>query len=337
MLERGYQKGFAEQVFQQICGFGEYGFPESHAASFALLVYVSCWLKCHHPAAFTAALLNAQPMGFYAPWQLVQDARRHGIRVRPVDIRFSDWDHQLERGRDNQPVIRLGLRLVKGLRHATVNRLCAQRAQHGFTDLQDFQNRVTPHAGERKALAESGALRGLSGHRHRAMWDAAALDTGERGLLANARIADEQVTLRPPTERDNMVADHARTGLSLERHPLALLRPVLKQRRVKRASELAQLQHGRYARACGLVTLRQRPSTASGTVFLTLEDETGMVNVVVWPRVWERQRSVFLNGRLLAVDGTVETDGAVRHLIAGRVQDFGELAPDLPVPSRDFC
>ena len=336
MLERGYSRRFAEQVFQQIRGFGEYGFPESHAASFALLVYVSCWLKCHYPAAFTTALLNAQPMGFYAPSQLVQDARRHGIEVRPVDVRYSQWDHTLEPGRNGQAVIRLGLRLVRGLRRTTVERLETQRQRHPFEHLQDFQDRVRPDAGERRALAEGGALRGLAGHRHRAVWSVAALDVGQRDLLQGAPIDDDRVALRPPAERDDLLADHARLGLSLERHPLALLRPRLRQRRAVTAEELARLPHGRRTRACGLVTLRQRPSTASGTVFITLEDETGMVNVVIWPRVWERQRATFLHGRVLAVDGVVETDGAVRHLIADRVHDYGDLAPELTVRSRDF-
>jgi error-prone DNA polymerase len=339
MLERGYEESFAEQIFDQIKGFGEYGFPESHAASFALLVYISCWLKCHHPAAFTCALLNAQPMGFYPPSQLVQDARRHGVGVLPADIRFSDWDCSLTKGRGQPPMpcLRLGLRMVKGFGEAAAGRSVKAREQHPFRDVQDLADRASLNRREMAALAEAAALRGIAGHRHRARWEVASVAAQPDDLLHGTRINDEHTPIRPPDEADDLQADYASTGLTLGRHPLALLRKQLQHRRVKPASELSALPHGRPARACGLVTMRQRPATASGTIFLTLEDETGLVNVVVWPRLWKRQRSILLNATLLAVDGVLESDGDVCHLIAGRVHDFSELAKGLKTRSRDFC
>ena len=336
MLERGYSEDFAEQIFNQIRGFGEYGFPESHAASFALLVYVSAWLKCHHPAAFTAALLNSQPMGFYAPAQLVRDAREHGVEVRPVDVRYSGWDCSLEPGRDGKPAIRLGLRMVRGMPEAAAERLEKARARQPFEHVQDLCDRARPGKRALDLLADSGALRGLAGHRHRARWAAAGVRAPRGDLLDGAAQPDARVTLRPPSERENRAADHARTGLSLGRHPLALLRGMLRRRRARTAAELLGLEHGTPARACGLVTLRQRPATASGTVFLTLEDETGMLNVVVWPRLWEANRAALLSATLLAVDGVLETDGEVRHLIARRVHDLSELLDGLEIRSRDF-
>jgi error-prone DNA polymerase len=363
MLERGYEEGFAEQIFEQIKGFGEYGFPESHAASFALLVYISAWLKCHHPAAFTCALLNAQPMGFYPPAQLVQDVRRHGVEVLPADIRFSDWDctltpekqqtqsrkrvtapGQLKRarrtsvdGHADPPRLRLGLRMVKGFGKAAAERLLRARKQKSFSGAQDLADRAGLNKREMAALANAAALRGIAGHRHRARWQVASVTAQPRDLLHGTQIRDERTSIRPPSEADDLKADYASTGLTLGRHPLALLRKQLRHRRVRPASELSALPHGRPARACGLVTMRQRPATASGTIFLTLEDETGLVNVVVWPRLWQLQRSILLSATLLAVDGVMETDGDVHHLIAGRVHDFSELAEGLETRSRDFC
>lgn len=340
MLERGYHPAFAEQVFNQVKGFGEYGFPESHAASFALLVYVSAWLKCHHPAAFTAALLNSQPMGFYTPSQLVQDARRHGVVVRPVDIRHSHWDCTLEHDGASAPALRLGLRQVKGFGLAAAERLQKARDLAPFRDLDDLARRARLNRRELSVLAEAAALGAVAGHRHRARWEAAAIRTGPDDLLRDAPVADASpraVNLRPPSARDDMAADYAATGLTLGRHPLGFIRHVLRQRRTRTATELLTLAHGTRARACGLVTLRQRPLTASGTMFMTLEDETGTVNVVLWQRTWARQRATVLTAGLLAVDGVLESDGDVHHLIADRVHDYSALLDGLNVTSRDFC
>jgi error-prone DNA polymerase len=342
MLERGYQQAFAEQIFEQIKGFGEYGFPESHAASFALLVYVSAWLKCHHPAAFTCALLNSQPMGFYQPAQLVQDARRHGVSVLPADIRYSNWDCALERGIENMPGentpgLRLGLRLIKGLGQKTAKRITTARDRKPFIDTQDLCTRAQLNRRELAALAEAAALRGIAGHRHRARWEAAAIEKQPADLLQGIARQDDATAIRPASETDDLRADYAATGLTLGRHPVALIRSILRQRRVSTAQQLLHLKHGTHTRACGLITMRQRPMTANGTIFLTLEDETGHVNVVIWQRLWERQRSVILNATLIAVDGVMESDGEVYHLIARQVHDFGELVKGLKTHSRDFC
>ncbi len=351
MLERGYKLDFAEQIFAQIKGFGEYGFPESHAASFALLVYVSAWLKCHHPAAFACALLNAQPMGFYQPSQLLQDARRHGVTVLPADIRYSDWDCALKRSNKAVPQLRLGLRLVKGLGQQAAGRITAARDSKPFTDLQDIYNRAQLNRRELAALAEAAALRGVAGHRHRARWQAAAIEKQPADLLQGLVRKDDTTAIRPASEADNLLATairpaseadnllaaYAATGLTLGRHPIALIRTALRQRRAISAQQLLQLKHGTRARACGLVTMRQRPMTANGTIFLTLEDETGYANVVVWQRLWERQRSIILNASLIAVDGVLESDGEVYHLIARQVHNFDHLLQGLQTRSRDFC
>jgi len=333
MLERGYSEAFAEQIFQQIRGFGEYGFPESHAASFALLVYVSAWMKRHHPAAFCCALLNSQPMGFYQPAQLVQDAQRHGVKVVPADVRYSNWDCTLENGS-----LRLGLRMVKGMREASAGRIEQARGAQAFRDAQDLATRARLDRHDLAVLAEAAALRGLAGHRHRARWEIAAVEKPVDDLLqGHTPSSNDPVSIRPASEIDNTRADYASTGLTLGRHPIALLRRVLKHRRAITARELHERPHGSRVRACGLVTMRQRPMTASGTIFLTLEDETGFVNTVIWPRLFEKQRTEILAASVLAVDGVMETDGDVHHLIASRVHDFSFLAENLQSRSRDFC
>jgi error-prone DNA polymerase len=336
MLERGYSEAFAEQIFQQIRGFGEYGFPESHAASFALLVYVSAWLKRHHPAAFCCALLNSQPMGFYQPAQLVQDAQRHGVKTLPADVRYSDWECTLEPFRGSL-ALRLGLRMVKGMREDRARRVEQARGQQAFSTAQDLAARAGLDRRDLAVLAEAAALRGLAGHRHRARWEIAAVEKPQEGLALDAADPDENLGIRPPSEADDTRADYASTGLTLGRHPLALLRPVLRRRRAITARELRERPHGSRVRACGLITMRQRPMTASGTIFLTLEDETGFVNAVVWPRLFEKQRAEILAASVLAVDGVLETDGDVHHLIADRVHDFSHLAGSLRSKSRDFC
>jgi error-prone DNA polymerase len=343
MLERGYSEAFAEQIFQQIRGFGEYGFPESHAASFALLVYVSAWMKRHYPAAFCCALLNSQPMGFYQPAQLVQDARRHGVRVLPVDVRYSDWDCALEPFQGSL-ALRLGLCMAKGMREASARRMEQARKEQPFPTVQDLTSRAGLDRHDLAVLAEAAALRGLAGHRHRARWEIAAtekpvddlLRAPKRSLQSKNR-SQATYSIRPPSEVDEIRADYASTGLTLGRHPIALLRPILRRKRAITAQELRKRPHGSRVRACGLITMRQRPMTASGTIFLTLEDETGFVNAVVWPRLFEKQRAEILAASVLAVDGVLETDGDVHHLIADRVHDFSHLAGSLQSKSRDFC
>ena len=298
MRARGYPEQFARQIYQQLLGFGEYGFPESHAASFALLVYVSCWLKCHEPAAFTCALLNSQPMGFYAPAQLVQDVRRHGIEVRPVDVNASDQDCTLE-GR--QPALRLGLRMVKGLSHTAAEQLVQERSKKSYRSVDELSRRAGLHRGDLEALAAAGALAGLSGHRYRARWACAGV---EQPLpLFTATVAEAAPLLRAPTEGEDIVADYASLGLTLGRHPLALLRERLAAMGLLAAQDLRMLPHGARACTAGLVTCRQCPSSGAGVIFVTIEDETGSSQVVVWPGIAEKQRAVLLGARLLAVYG----------------------------------
>jgi error-prone DNA polymerase len=337
MRARGYDEAFARQIFQQILGFGEYGFPESHSASFALLVYVSSWLKCHEPAAFTCALLNSQPMGFYTPRQLVDDLRRHGGVVLPVDSCCSDWESSLEAG-DPDPAVfnlRLGLHMVKRLSRQGAERLLNARAQRPFRSVADLAHRAQLDRGDLEALAAANALHSLAGHRYRARWDCAALEP-PLPLLQDAPLREATPTLKAPTEGENLVADYASTGLSLERHPLTLLRDKLDRLRLLTAAHIHTSEHGSIRRTGGIVTNRQRPGSASGVIFVTLEDETGIVQVIVWPALAQRQRGVLLQARLLAVEGEVQREGEVLHLIARRLEDHSHLLGRLVTHSRDF-
>jgi error-prone DNA polymerase len=343
MLARGYQREFAERIYQQILGFGEYGFPESHSSSFALLVYVSSWIKCHEPAAFLAALLNSQPMGFYAPSQLVQDARRHGVEVLPVDATISEWDCVLEKienlnrqdAKRNKPAVRLGLRVVSGFAEASADRIVAARLECPFASVEDLARRAGLNRRDLKLLASAGALRSLSDHRRLAHWEVAGVERATP-VLAGCPIDEPLPALAPPTEGEELVADYASLGLTLGRHPLALLRPRLARMRLATAAELRGLPHGRPARAAGIVIGRQRPDTASGVIFVTLEDETGSVNVIVWRDLADRQRRELLGSRLMGVHGTLEREGEVVHLIAKRLVDHSELLGALQTSSRDF-
>jgi error-prone DNA polymerase len=334
MVDKGYAREFAERIFQQIQGFGEYGFPESHAASFALLVYFSAWIKCRHPDVFLAALLDSQPMGFYAPAQLVRDAREHGVTVLPADVLESDWASSLPA----PGVVRLGLNRIAGLAQAAGERIVAARREAAFTDLEELTRRAALDAHALATLAEAGALRAFAAHRHQAAWAVAGIDTRPTALLRETRTREaEQALLLPPAEAEDMLADYRSLGLTLGRHPLALLRDELRSRwRIEPAAVLKGWPDGRLARASGLVTHRQRPGTAKGTVFVTLEDETGAVNVIVWPRVAQAQRLPLLRATLLSVYGTWQRQGEVMHLVAGHLVDHSELLRGLLAKSRDF-
>jgi error-prone DNA polymerase len=341
MAQRGYAAEFADSIFKQICGFGEYGFPESHAYSFALLAYVSAWMKCHEPAIFVAALLNSQPMGFYAPSQLVQDARRHGVEVRPADVSASDWDCTLERRADGgaQPAVRLGLRLVSGFSQASAERLMAARRLRAFAGTDDLARRAGLDARELQTLAHADALQSLAGHRRRQLWAAAGQGRPEKALLADAPIveaAHEQPDLFEAPEGEAIARDYASTGLTLRRHPLALLRDKLARRGWRSAEQLNQLHNGERAWACGIVTMRQQPETAKGVIFVTLEDETGSVNVIVWRHVRERQCPALLRSRLLAVAGQWQSQEGVNHLVARRLVDVTPWLGAVATSSRDF-
>ena len=385
MMERGYTQQFAEQIYQQICGFGEYGFPESHSASFALLAYVSSWLKHYEPAAFLAAMLNSQPLGFYSASQLTQDAQRHGVEVRAADVTVSDWECTLERREDGTSAVRLGLNMIRGLPHASALRIVESRkihtasiafgplaplagraergagqgvrgcaipyphphplppqggrgsffAMHSFESIDDLSKRAALNQSDLQRLAASGALASLAGHRRNAHWLAAGVQALPL-LLQDAPIHESPPQLPAPTEGQDIVADYTSTGLTLGRHPLALLRPRLKRMKLVTAAELALLPDGQITRAAGIVTCRQRPGTASGVVFVTLEDETGYINVVVWSRLVERQRRELLGARLMGVEGKLQREGEVIHLLARRLTDHTRLLGTLATASRDF-
>ena len=383
MRTRGYDAAFADRIFNQILGFGEYGFPESHAYSFALIAYESSWLKCHEPEAYLAAMLNAQPMGFYGPAQLIQDAQRHGVRVLPPDAAASDWDCTLEGMPgpvfesnqplasmdiapeaiktvvdDTRPAVRLGLRLVKGLGRDAAERVMQARAQAPLASVDDLARRAGLDTRDLNRLAAADALASLAGHRRQQAWRAVSPHASPlaRGplspgggpaaadLLQDAPIHEAPLTLPAAPEGEEIVHDYAALGLTLRRHPLALLRARLARRGVQSSAELAALPHGRAAIACGLVTGRQQPGTAKGTIFVTLEDETGPVNVIVWKsvRMDEAQRNALLRSELLAVEGewqrAEDGGGHVRHLIARRLHDLTPLLGRLAgsITSRDF-
>ena len=357
MAKNGYSEAFARQIYQQILGFGEYGFPESHSASFSLLVYVSSWLKRYHPAAFTAALLNAQPMGFYAPAQLVQDAQRHGVEVRAVDVVMSEWDCTLEKPQPAtpgprppaqassasavascaaaSPALRLGLRMIAGFGEPAAARIVAARSEAPFASVADLAHRAALDARDLRALADAGALAALAGHRHTAVWDVAGVEKLP-AILAGGTFAETPALLPPPSEGQDIVADYRRLGLTLGRHPLALLRRSLAARRLLTSREVTASPHGRIVRTAGIVIGRQRPDTVSGVVFVTLEDETGNTNVIVWRDLGDRQRRELLGARLMAVYGKVEREGIVVHLVAGHLVDLSPMLGALETRSRDF-
>jgi error-prone DNA polymerase len=335
MAERGITTEFAERIFNQIKGFGEYGFPESHAASFALLVYVSAWLKRYEPAAFGCALLNSQPMGFYAPQQLIRSAREHGVEVRPVDVNGSAWESTLEPGHAGQPALRLGLQTIKGLSAAGGARVVAARSGGAFVDVHDLAERGALGNADLTALAAAGALRPLASHRHRARWEVAGLGEPTE-LLGRLRFAEGAALLRRPSEAEDIAADYRHLGLSLGRHPLALLRARLSEAGARSAREVAAVEHGLQVYAIGLVITRQRPSSASGVTFVTLEDETGYLNLIVWDSLAQRARRELLGAALLGVVGEVQREGDVQHIIARRLFDHSALLGSLTTQSRDF-
>ena len=330
MARNKYPPEFAKRIYQQILGFGEYGFPESHSASFALLAYYSAWLKCHHPAAFLAALLNSQPMGFYGPSQLVQDARRHGVEVRPVDAALSQWDCALEEG-----AVRLGLRVVGGLAAAAGGRITGNRP---YASVAELARRANLDRKDLKCLAAAGALQSLAGHRRNAHWFASGI---ENDLPMEIPILEKNApALASPAEGEDILADYASLGLTLGRHPLALLRDALSSRNMQAASAVNASRRGSLVRIAGLVTCRQRPDTKSGVVFVTLEDESGCVNVVVWSDIFKRYRREILGAQLLGVEGVIERKGQVVHLMARRFVDcsrlLARLLGPLAVASHDF-
>ena len=336
MVNNGLPAAFAERIVAQIQGFGEYGFPESHAASFALLVYASAWIKCHHPAVFLCGLLNSQPMGFYSPSMLIQDARRHGVVVLPPEVAASDWDSRIEA----DGAVRLGLREIKGLAEELGQRIAAARQRAPFADVADMAVRSGLACRDLDLLAAADALNRLAGHRRAAAWTAAAIaDAGMRrrgDLFAGLLPAESPATLPAPGEGENLVADYRYLGHSLRRHPLTLLRRQLAARRFLRAADLAAADDRALVRAAGIVVGRQRPGTATGIVFVTLEDESGWTNIVVQPWLVDKQRHELLGATLLGVYGQLQKSGEVVHLVAKRLVDLSAWLGRLETTSRDF-
>ncbi|HEX9702104.1 MAG TPA: error-prone DNA polymerase [Rhodospirillales bacterium] len=349
MLKNGYAEDFAERCFRQIEGFADYGFPESHAASFALIVYVSAWLKCHYPAAFACGLLNSQPMGFYAPAQIVRDAREHGVEVRPVDVNVSLWDCTLERAGSGALALRLGFRQVKGLREADGRRLVALRGA-GYRDVADVRRRARLSRSVLERLARADAWHGLGLGRRQALWAVRGLDQAPSlPLFAHADMAADEtpepaVDLPSMTPGEAVADDYRALMLSLRAHPVALLRARLAVDGYLPCAELIAAADGRPVAVAGLIITRQRPGSAKGVVFVTLEDETGVANLVVWPDVFERYRRPAIGASLLGVRGRLQREGLVIHVVAESLADLSGLlrrleatsAPPLPVAVRDF-
>ncbi|MCA9137199.1 MAG: error-prone DNA polymerase, partial [Planctomycetales bacterium] len=341
MKKNGLTGKFADQVFNQIRGFGEYGFPESHAASFALLVYASCYLKCHYPAAFCCALLNSQPMGFYAPAQLITDAKKHGVQVRAVDVNESDWESTLQSDPNRSgPAIRLGLGTIRGLRGETVERLVDIREREGrFRDINDLAKRGGIGQADISLLADADALSGLAGDRRAAVWQSLGQSSrpGEAPLLDD--IEDDEAIpqeLVPMSPLEEVYADYTTTGLSLKSHPMRFARDELDRMRCVSAGTLPGLRDGRHVRIAGLVLLRQRPGTAKGITFVTLEDETGTINLVIFPKVWDRFYRTAKTSNAWLVDGKLENRSGVIHVIVGRITDLSSEVRGLDIRARDF-
>ncbi len=341
MKAAGLTGEFADQVFNQIRGFGEYGFPESHAASFALLVYASSYLKCHYPAAFCVALLNSQPMGFYAPAQLVSDARKHGVCVRGVDVNHSDYESSLEPDPNRgQPAIRLGLQSIRGLPTEAALRVMTVRHQDGpFQDLNQFAKTTGLAKSAIATLADADAFCSLAGDRRAAVWQSLGQQATPGGQPLLDEIDDHETVpdqLSPMSPLEEVYADYNTTGLSLKAHPISFARRELQQLRCVTASQLVDLRDGRHVLVAGLVLLRQRPGTAKGITFVTLEDETGAINLVLFPAVWKRFFKIARGSNAWLVDGKLENRQGVIHVIVGRITDLADEVDGLTIRSRDF-
>ncbi len=346
MLKNGYDEGFAQRLFSQIKGFGGYGFPESHSASFALLCYFSSWLKCHHPAAFYCALLNSQPMGFYSPSQLLQDARRHKMKIFPIDVNHSHYENSIEQKPNttgqhaNDWGVRLGLIRIKSLHQDTAFKIEQKRANKEYTSIEDLATRAQLSTNDLQHLAAADALHSLCGHRYHAHWHASGIEPSRPLLQTSQNTSPIQQTdllsVNAPQFEHNIRLDFQTTGVSLRPHPMVALRHEAPFNRCKKQDELHLVGNGRFVQVAGLVTGRQRPGTAKGTIFLTLEDETGNINIIVWKDTQKHFRQALLTAQLLLIKGRLETKDNVVHIIAGKLEDHSERLQDFSVKSRDF-
>jgi error-prone DNA polymerase len=349
LLQLEYDREFAEKTFSQLEGFGSYGFPESHAASFALIAYASSWMKCWHPDVFCASLLNAQPMGFYAPAQIVRDAREHGVEVRPVCVNASRWDCTLEAIDDERFAVRLGLRMVRGLANKDGAALVAARGGTPFSSVDDLWRRAKVPVSSLVEMADADAMRESLGlARRQALWAIKALRDEPLDLWAAAaereartvpELDEPEVAIKPMTAGGEVVEDYRHVGLSLHRHPVEFLRADLAGRRIVTCAEAMAARDGRWLEAAGIVLVRQRPGSAKGVMFITIEDETGVANLIVWPSLFERQRRIVLSAGMMAVRGKIQREGAVVHLVAHHLTDLsadlasvGERDGGFPLP-----
>jgi error-prone DNA polymerase len=326
MVAHGYQRDFAERTFKQIEGFGSYGFPESHAASFALIAYASSWLKCHHPDVFCAALLNAQPMGFYAPAQIVRDARRHGVEVRPISINHSRWDCTLEETGKKYLAVRLGLRMAKGLAAKAGADVVLARANMTYASIEDLHRRARIQTASLERLAEADAFACLGLDRRTALWQVRALRDTELPLFAERDCLAEPATdIAPLKPGREVVEDYRSTGLTLRRHPVGFLRHELDRMGVTNAKQLDKVRDGRRVTVAGIVLVRQKPGSAKGVMFITIEDETGHANLIVWPSVFEKQRRLILSAAMIACRGKLQREAGVTHVIADELTDLSAM------------
>jgi len=326
MVARGYELPYAERIFKQLEGFGSYGFPESHAASFAHLVYISSWIKCFFPDVFAESLLNSQPMGFYQPAQIVIDAQKHGVVVRPVDVNLSMWDNTLEEKDGKYRALRLGFRQVKGLNEDDMEKLIKARGE-GYTGIHQLSDAGVPQFAIER-LTDADAFRSMNLDRRQALWEVPALSDKPIGLFAGQQsesAAEGQISLPFMSPAEHVVQDYAVTGLSLKAHPVSFVRRELDLLRVTPNGDLPKLKDGDPVKVAGLITVRQRPGTAKGIVFITIEDETGFSNLVVWERAFATFRREILQARLLMVEGKVQIEGQVIHVIVKRCHNLNKL------------
>lgn len=347
MVTRGYPREFAERTFRQLEGFGSYGFPESHAASFALIAYASNYIKCHYPDVFCAALLNSQPMGFYAPAQIVGDAIKHGVEVRPVCVNRSRWDCTLERiDTGDRHAVRLGFRQVRGLAVADAARIATARMNSPFASVDDMWRRSSVPTEALVQLAEADAfLPSLKLERRDALWAIKALRdeplplfaaAAEREMVGIAEQQEPEVALRQMTDGHNVIEDYSHIGLTLRQHPVAFLRSDLSARNIISCAEAMNSRDGRWVYTAGLVLVRQKPGSAKGVMFITIEDETGPTNIVVWPTLFEKRRRVVLGSSMMAINGRIQREGEVVHLVAQQLFDLSADLVGLADRDTDF-
>jgi error-prone DNA polymerase len=335
MVSRGYSREFADRTFKQIEGFGSYGFPESHAASFALIAYASSWLKCHHPDIFACALLNAQPMGFYAPAQIVRDAQLHGVKILPISVNHSRWDCTLEEDGSKFLALRLGLRMAKGFANKDAAALVGSRGDVPYQSIVDVQKRARLHPGALERLAEADAFCCLENtDRRRALWEVRALSATDLPLFVEREAFAEPVAdILPMKPGREVVEDYRSFGLSLRRHPVAFLREDLSSMNARRACDLLSVRDGARVRVAGIVLVRQKPGSAKGVMFITIEDETGHANLIVWPSVFEKQRRLILSASMILCHGKLQREGEVMHVVVDRLVDASDMLRS--VGSRD--